>query len=192
MKFKKLVILFALFLPGLAWPMTASAHTSLITQQPVGNSVIQELPPEISLTFDESLIVIGNANRITVLDPNGKEISTGETKVLNNVVSRAINASVVAGKYSVTYRVVSEDGHVVSATYQFTLQSNSKSPVAPAEPAPTTSSLEEPMPISSEVVEEVKKENSHTEHSFWGEHAGHFYILLASIFLIFTWKKYAK
>jgi hypothetical protein len=96
------------------------------------------------------------------------------------------------GKYSVTYRVVSEDGHVVSATYQFTLQSNSKSPVAATEPAPATSSLEEPMPISSEVVEEVKKENSHAEHSFWGEHAGHFYILLASIFLIFTWKKYAK
>ena len=190
MKFKKLIILFALFLPGLAWPMTASAHTSLITQQPVGNSVIQELPPEISLTFDESLIIIGNANRITVLDPNGKEISIGETKVLKNVVSRAINASEVAGKYSVTYRVVSEDGHVVSATYQFTLQSNSKSPVAAAEPA--TSSLEEPMPISSEIVEEVKKENSHAEHSFWGEHAGHFYILLASIFLIFTWKKYAK
>ena len=192
MKFKKLVILFALFLPGLAWPMTASAHTSLITQQPLGNSVIQELPPEISLTFDESLIVIGKANSITVLDPNGKEISTGETKVLNNVVSRAMNASEVAGKYSVTYRVVSEDGHVVSATYQFTLQGNSKSPVAAADPAPTTSSLEEPMPISSEVVEEVKKENSHAEHSFWGEHAGHFYILLASIFLIFTWKKYAK
>jgi hypothetical protein len=96
------------------------------------------------------------------------------------------------GKYSVTYRVVSEDGHVVSATYQFTLQSNSKSPVTAGEPAPTTPSLEEPMPISSEVVEEVKKENSHAEHSFWGEHAGHFYILLASIFLIFAWKKYGK
>jgi hypothetical protein len=192
MKFKKLVILFALFLPGLCWQMPASAHTSLITQQPVGNSVIQELPPEISLTFDESLIVIGKANSITVLDPNGKEISTGETKVLNNVVSRSMNSSELTGKYSVTYRVVSEDGHVVSATYQFTLQSNSKSPVAEADPAPTTSSLEEPMPISSEVVEEVKKENSHTDHSFWGEHAGHFYILLASIFLIYTWKKYAK
>ena len=192
MKFKKLVILFALFLPGLAWPMTASAHTSLITQQPVGNSVIQELPPEISLTFDESLIVIGNANRITVLDPMGNEISIGETKVLNNVVSRSVTSSDMPGKYSVTYRVVSEDGHVVSATYQFTLQSNSKSPVAATEPAPATSSLEVPMPISSEVVAEVKKENSHAEHSFWGEHAGHFYILLASIFLIFTWKKYAK
>ena len=156
MNFKKLVILFALFLPGLCWQMPASAHTSLITQQPVGNSVIQELPSEISLTFDESLIVIGKANSITVLDPNGKEISTGETKVLNNVVSRAITASEASGKYSVTYRVVSEDGHVVSATYQFTLQGNSKSPVAPAEPAPATSSLEEPMPISSEVVEEVK------------------------------------
>jgi copper resistance protein C len=66
----------------------------------------------------------------------GNEISTGETKVLNNVVSRSMNSSELPGKYSVTYRVVSEDGHVVSATYQFTLQGNSKSPVAAAEPEP--------------------------------------------------------
>ena len=192
MKLNKLVTVFALFLPGIIWLSSASAHTSLITQQPVGNSVIQELPSEVTLTFDEPLIVIGKANSIMVLDPKGNEISIGETKVLNNVVSRSITASEVDGRYSVTYRVVSEDGHVVSSTYQFTLQSNSKSPVAAADPAPTTSSLEEPMPISSEVVEAVKKKNSHAEHSFWGEHAGHFYILLASIFLIFTWKKYAK
>jgi len=190
MKFKKSVILFALFFPGLAWPMTASAHTSLISQTPVGNSVVQELPQEISLTFDESLIVIGTANTIKVLDPSGMEISTGETKVLNNVVSRAINASEASGKYSVTYRVVSEDGHVVSATYQFTLQGNSNSQVVEVDPAPTTSSSQEPTPISTEVVEEVKK--SHTDHSFWGEHAGHIFIFLGALFLIFAWKKYAK
>jgi methionine-rich copper-binding protein CopC len=192
MKFKKLVILFALFLPGLAWPMTASAHTSLITQQPVGNSVIQELPPEISLTFDESLIVIGNANRITVLDPMGNEISIGETKVLNNVVSRSVTSSDMPGKYSVTYRVVSEDGHVVSATYQFTLQSNSKSPVTAGEPAPTTPSLEEPMPSSTVEGESKTEVNSHIDHSFWGDHAGHIYIFLGALFLIFAWKKYGK
>ena len=190
MKFKKQVILFALFLPGLAWPMTASAHTSLITQQPVGNSVIQELPSGISLTFDESLIVIGSANKITVLDPSGREISTGETKVLNNVVSRSVISSEVPGKYSVTYRVVSEDGHVVSATYQFTLQGTSNSQVVEADPAPTTSSSQEPMPISNEVVEEAKK--LHTDHSFWGEHAGHIFIFLGALFLIFAWKKYSK
>jgi methionine-rich copper-binding protein CopC len=93
MKLNKLVTVFALFLPGIIWLSAASAHTSLITQQPVGNSVIQELPSEVTLTFDEPLIVIGKANSIMVLDPKGNEISIGETKVLNNVVSRAITAS---------------------------------------------------------------------------------------------------
>ena len=186
------VILFALFLPGLAWPITASAHTSLITQQPLGNSVIQELPPEISLTFDESLIVIGSANKITVLDPSGQEISTGETKVLNNVVSRSMTSSEMPGQYSVTYRVVSEDGHVVSATYQFTLKSKESTPREDAGLDPTVSTSESPMPISSEVVAEVKKDNSHGNHSFWGDHAGHIYMLLGALFLIFAWKKYAK
>lgn len=192
MKLKMRVILFALFLPGLAWPTTVSAHTSLITQQPLGNSVIQVLPSEISLTFDESLIVIGSANSITVLDPSGEEISTGETKVLNNVVSRAVTSSELPGKYSVTYRVVSEDGHVVSSTYQFTLKSKETTPREDVGLDSTVSTSESPMPISSEVVVEVKKENSHGKHSFWGDHAGHIYMLLGALFLIFAWKKYAK
>ena len=192
MKLNKLVTVFALFLPGIIWLSAASAHTSLITQQPVGNSVIQELPPEISLTFDEPLIVIGKANSIMVLDPKGNEISIGETKVLNNVVSRSITASEVDGKYSVTYRVVSEDGHVVSSTYQFTLKSIASAPTAEAESVPTVSTSESPMPISTGDEEARTEAQSHINHTFWGDHAGHIYIFLGALFLIFAWKKYAK
>jgi methionine-rich copper-binding protein CopC len=192
MKFKKLVILFALFLPGLAWPITASAHTSLISQTPVGNSVIEVLPSEVALTFDESLIVIGNSNVITVLDPMGTEITTGDTKVNNNVVSRTIASSQIGGKYSVTYRVVSEDGHVVSSTYQFTLETNASTATTEAESLPTVNESESPMPISNIEAEPKTESNSHTNHSFWGDHAGHIYIFLGALFLIFAWKKYAK
>ena len=192
MKLNKLVTVFALFLPGIIWLSAASAHTSLITQQPVGNSVIQELPSEVTLTFDEPLIVIGKANSIMVLDPKGNEISIGETKVLNNVVSRSISASEVDGKYSVTYRVVSEDGHVVSSTYQFTLKSIASAPTAEAESVPTVSTSESPMPISTGDEDARTEAHSHINHTFWGDHAGHIYIFLGALFLIFAWKKYAK
>jgi methionine-rich copper-binding protein CopC len=192
MKLSKLATVFTLFLPGIIWLYPASAHTSLISQIPVGNSIIEVLPSEVALTFDESLIDIGNSNVISVLDPMGTEITIGDTKVNNNVVSRSINASQIGGKYSVTYRVVSEDGHVVSSTYQFTLKNDASTPTAAAELGPLVSASDSPMPISPEVLEEVKKENSHSSHSFWGEHAGHIYIFLGALILIFAWKKYAK
>ena len=192
MKLSKLATVFALFLPGIIWLYPATAHTSLISQTPVGNSIIEALPSEVVLTFDESLIDIGNSNVISVLDPMGTEISIGDTKVNNNVVSRSIKASQIGGRYSVTYRVVSEDGHVVSSTYQFTLNYKSSTPIAAAELGPRVSASVSPMPISPDVLEEVKKENTHSSHSFWGEHAGHIYIFIGALFLIFAWKKYAK
>lgn len=192
MKLTKLSTIFALFLPGIIWLSPAGAHTSLISQTPVGNSVVEVLPSEVALTFDESLIVIGNSNVITVIDPMGTEITSGDTKVNNNVVSRDINPSQIGGKYSVTYRVVSEDGHVVSSTYQFTLKTNASTATMEAELLPTVSESESPMPISNIEAEPKTESNSHTDHSFWGDHAGHIYIFLGALFLIFAWKKYAK
>ena len=192
MKIKKLVLIFAFFLPGIFWISPASAHTSLISEIPVGNSIIETLPTEVSLTFDETLIVIGNSNVITVLDPNGIEITNGETKVSNNVVSRSLGESDLSGNYSVTYRVVSEDGHVVSATYQFALKNNSSSQAPQAKTAPTISPSETPVSVTNKVEEIHKVNDLHSGHSFWGRHAGHFYIFLAALFLIFAWKKQAK
>ena len=192
MKLTKLSTIFALFLPGIIWLSPAGAHTSLISQTPVGNSVIEVLPSEVALTFDESLIVIGNSNVITVLDPMGREITIGDTKVTNNVVSRVITPSQIGGKYSVTYRVVSEDGHVVSSTYQFTLKSNASAPTTEAESVPKVSASESPTPISKIEKESKSDVKSHGNHSFWGDHAGHIYIFLGALFLIFAWKKYAK
>lgn len=192
MKLTKLTTVFALFLPGIIWLSPASAHTSLISQLPVGNSVIESLPSEVTLTFDETLIIIGKANSITVLDPNGIEITTGETKVSNNVVSRQILQSNLSGSYSVTYRVVSEDGHVVSSTYQFTLKTKASTPTAISESSPKVSASESPMPISNIEEESNSKVISHANHSFWNVHAGHLFIFLAALFLIFAWKKRAK
>ena len=193
MKFK-LLIFFALFLPTVTWQTSASAHTSLISEKPIGNSVLDSLPSQVELTFDETLIEIGNANVLTVLDPNGNEITTGNTIVTNNVVSRFLKPSNLEGQYSVTYRVVSEDGHVVSATYKFTLRNELLADKnVPETQSKPTKSLEPEIsstPIANLNVE--AKEDLHADHSFWGRHAGHFYIFIASFFLLLAWKKHSK
>jgi methionine-rich copper-binding protein CopC len=51
-------------------------------------------------------------------------ISTGKTKVVGRALVIALSdQEAVPGKYRVTYRMASPDGHVVSGSYRFTLSS---------------------------------------------------------------------
>lgn len=195
MKAKKLASFgFTLFLLGSINIVPAHAHTSLISEIPVGNSEITELPTEITLTFDETLIVIGEANSVVVTDPKGTEITSGDTQVKNNLVTRQLKQSNIAGQYSVTYRVVSEDGHVVSNSYHFVVKDKktdsaiSKSSSAIKEDIQST-----PSASASEKVAPVNSQHQlHTGHSFWEHHAGHIFMALAALILIYIWKKQAN
>jgi methionine-rich copper-binding protein CopC len=52
-------------------------------------------------------------------------ISIGETKVVGKSLVVALSdLEAVPGKYLVTYRMASPDGHVVSGSYRFTLSSS--------------------------------------------------------------------
>jgi len=195
MKAKRLAsFCFTLFLFGFINVIPAAAHTSLISEIPIGNSQITELPTEITLTFDETLIVLGEANSVVVTDPKGTEITFGDTRIANNVVSRQLRTSNIAGQYLVTYRVVSEDGHVVSNSYRFVVKekktnsevSKSKSAIeGNNQPTPSASASEESKPINS-------PQELHTGHSFWEHHAGHIFMALAALILIYIWKKQAN
>ena len=184
-----------LFLLAFNNSMPASAHTSLISEIPIGNSVISDLPNEVSLTFDETLIVIGKANSITVIDPNGNEITTGDTRVVNNLVTRDLAVSNLVGDFTVSYRVVSEDGHVVSSSYKFIVKEETI-----AKPTPTTpSATRTPDETSSSALKSSNPEvvvndeiNSHNGHSFLDRHAGHFFMVIAALLLIYIWKMQSK
>jgi hypothetical protein len=99
---------------------------------------------EVTLTFNEELLKVGqeNPNKVEVFDESGALVSG---------VSLLSGASIAApvgingnGAYTVKYRVVSKDGHVVEDEYQF----NVESPIAiatpisaPVEPAEDGSNL---------------------------------------------------
>lgn len=192
---KTIAFVFTLFLLGLSSNVSVVAHTSLISQSPKGNSVVQDLPSKISLTFDESLIVIGQANSITVMDPNGTEVSTGETSVEDNIVSRSLIPSTLSGKFTVSYRVVSEDGHVVANSYQFVVENKANVSATPK----STEEVESPDKSSNsesatEIPEAVVTEKAelHQGHTFLGEHSGHFLMIIGALLLIYIWKRQPK
>ena len=175
MKIKRISIgLLALLLFSISNTYSSNAHSSMIEQFPKGNATISDMPLEVKLTFDEELLDLGSGNFVTVKDPNGKEISTGSSVLLSSKISRKLTSSTMPGKYSVSYRVVSADGHVVEGTYQFTLRtkSESKSPTPIAVPSKSETAL--PQVITTDHV-------NHSE-GFFLHHRDH--IILGSLALL--------
>ena len=104
----------------------ASAHAQLVSANPKAKSTVYVLPAQVKLMFSDDLIDLEGGNQIQVTDPKGKRIETGSTLLVGNQLSTTVKKSSLFGRYRVTYRVLSEDGHPVSASYYFTL---SKRPI---------------------------------------------------------------
>ncbi len=105
---------------GLAGP--ALAHAQLLVSNPRVGSTVYVLPKIVQLTFDDDLIVLGEtANQIQITDPKGKRLDVGASLISGSKLSVAMKSSLLLGKYRVTYRVLSADGHPVSGSYPFYL-----------------------------------------------------------------------
>lgn len=101
----------------------AGAHTSLVSANPGDASIVAEAPLAISLMFDEELLILGdkNPNQIEVIDEAGNKVS-GVATVNGPIISAPLTIE-NPGRYNVTYRVASGDGHVVTGKYHFTVAS---------------------------------------------------------------------
>ena len=117
---KLFLILFLLFLIS-----PASAHTSLVSSLPESGAVLNEVPSEVRLKFNEDLLLIDtkNPNRIEVINGIGQVVS-GMTMVDGPEIYTPLDLSFEpSGEYTVKYRVVSADGHPIEVEYQFTVAS---------------------------------------------------------------------
>jgi methionine-rich copper-binding protein CopC len=133
---KKLAVL----LLSLLFIAPASAHTSLVNSNPEKGSVLNEVPSEVRIKFNEDLLLVDdkNPNRIEVTNSVGQVVS-GISVVEGPEIFTELDLSFEpSGEYTVSYRVVSADGHPVEGSYQFTVAS--------------------PEVISAPVVDEVENE----------------------------------
>ena len=117
---------------GLVAP--AAAHSELESASPASGATVTTAPTRITLTFNEDIQDVGDG--IVVVAPNGKRVDTGETIVKGVTASQPLSPSTRTGTYTVRYRIVSADGHVVSSSYRFVY----RPPVERATRAATTPS----------------------------------------------------
>ena len=103
---------------------TASAHATLESTQPAKGAVVSKSTKVVSLQFGEEILVLKgkNPNSISVLNGQGKPVTSGDVIISGTQISRNLVAPLASGKYTVKYRVVSADGHVVNGSYTFAVR----------------------------------------------------------------------
>lgn len=95
-----------------------AAHATLESTSPANDEVVQSPPKQVVLTFDDSVSVADDG--VKVLDPRGNDVSQGapEKQHDNQVLSQRVDAE-AQGTYTVSWRVLSDDGHVIDGSYVF-------------------------------------------------------------------------
>jgi copper resistance protein C len=115
-----LTLLLALAL-GL-FPPEALAHAQLVRSEPAARSTISQAPTRIQLWFSERLEPAYAT--ASVWDETGKQVDRGDARVDPDDPTRlAVSTpNLPPGRYTVRFRVLSIDGHVVQSSYTFTLR----------------------------------------------------------------------
>ena len=100
---------------------SASAHAVLTDSNPKMFSTVKSAPSLIWVEFNEDLIEMSGkpTNFLDVLDQKGKTITTGKSFVGGARVSVKVRTRLSPGKYTLTWRIVSGDGHVVRGSTFF-------------------------------------------------------------------------
>jgi methionine-rich copper-binding protein CopC len=104
---------------------TGNAHSYMVASNPKNGSTVTTLPATVALTFNENLLVVKGKkpNAISITHRTEVPISQGVVSVTKNVLTVPIASSQkIHGKITVTYRVVSADGHPVNGSFFFTVK----------------------------------------------------------------------
>ncbi|GIG61342.1 copper resistance protein [Longispora fulva] len=114
----------------------ASAHNTLKSSTPAANATLPTPPDSVTLTFEEKLDPA--TTTVTVTGPDGAPASDPSSIDGMSVVVKVRPGA--PGKYTVTYKLVSDDGDPVTDSFTFTATAGNKPTAAPA----TTSPVKDP------------------------------------------------
>lgn len=98
----------------------AQAHATLVTTDPADGAAVANEPSKVSLTFNQN---IGTPAYVVVKAPDGSKLEKGDPKVVDETVTQRVEHAGIAGEYTMSYRVVSADGHPISGTVTYTVES---------------------------------------------------------------------
>jgi copper resistance protein C len=103
-------------------PSVAFAHAYLVKSVPAGRATLFSAPGKIQLWFNERLEP--KYSSVSVYDPDGKRVDADNAQVVTDDPKQLTVAlkQIPAGRYTVKFRVLSVDGHVVEQSFPFTVR----------------------------------------------------------------------
>jgi len=106
----------------LASPGATLAHSLLVRSQPERRATVTRPPEEVRLWFSERIEPA--YARLSVWDAGGKQVDAGDAAVdpANSTTLAVRTPALRAGRYTVRYRVLSVDGHIVESSFDFTVR----------------------------------------------------------------------
>lgn len=119
-RIKRLV--FGLYALALLTPASAWAHAYLVKAIPAQRAVVYSAPAHVQLWFNERLEP--RFCTVSVVDAGGKPVDLGNPEVAaDNPKELSVGVKPLsAGVYTVQFRVLSVDGHVVENRFTFTVR----------------------------------------------------------------------
>lgn len=124
---------------AVAIPTTASAHVEVVDSFPQQFTNVNPIPTQLWIQFSGQLQTLeGEAvNSLEVIDSTGIAVNYGDPVIEGGRISTKISGQSAPGVFTVTYRVVGDDGHVIEGDYTFNA-------------SPDYSNEQTPMPISTQ------------------------------------------
>ena len=103
-------------------PVTAWSHAILVKSQPAQDETVTESPKQIDLWFNDA--VRSEYKAVAVIDAAGKRVDNHDVdqSLTDGSHIYATVGSLPSGKYTVRYRVVSQDTHIVTGKFEFNVK----------------------------------------------------------------------
>jgi methionine-rich copper-binding protein CopC len=95
----------------------AAAHNVLTGTSPTDGQSVARTPATVVLTFNEPAVAMGT--EVVITGPSGL-VQQGAPRLVDNTVSQDLAPGAPAGRYLISWRVTSRDGHPVSGRFSFT------------------------------------------------------------------------
>ena len=136
---RKLVSLFLVSCLVILSVPSSSAHVEILASYPEQYANVNPIPTEVWIQFSGELQTLdGEAvNSLEVIDSTGIPMNFEDPVIQGSKISTKISDQSAPGEFTVRYRVVGDDGHVIEGDYTFIA-------------SPDYSAQQSPMPISEE------------------------------------------
>ena len=120
------LLLAALALAGALWPAGAPAHSLLVRSRPGRGATVARAPERVQLWFSERLEPA--FARLSVWTAAGAQVDAGDAAVDQGdpTLLTVSTPGLAPGRYTVRFRVLSVDGHIVESSFVFTVRAAAK------------------------------------------------------------------